>query len=347
MSDKAHESGKQAANVPEDDGGARLRELLQQLPKEMRQRLLAEGIELKKLETEMTDAQKEVLWESFRKNILITEIAEPDRAAYVTELTMNADSYQKMTEMEKRAFWEVQEYRHHIATASEWDKEKIRREMVKAKNEYAMLSESEREEYWEDNEALDKFIGQAVPIAKEHIQKLNTPYASNPSSDSVALTTDERREYITKALSPLLDQHGEDLMQFSAEFLQMLFDAFLAKVEPLKSYAKIDKQLRILLGDAYLSPLPVTIRGMLKARGIDKDATKMSFAEFVEALCLPEKESWFETVMPTLDMLFEQRYGWPEGTVRTKPITELCLALEHAIEHDDPQKPSIWDMTGS
>lgn len=71
----------------------------------------------------------------------------------------------------------------------------------------------------------------------------------------------------------------------------------------------------------------------------------MSLDELYRALELPEKERWLDQVLPTLDMLFQQRYGWPEGEVHTKRIGELCLALEHAVEHDDRNKPSVWSMT--
>jgi hypothetical protein len=45
-------------------------------------------------------------------------------------------------------------------------------------------------------------------------------------------------------------------------------------------------------------------------------------------------------------MIFEPRYGWPPGTAAKMTIPEICLALENAIEHDNPAKPSVWEITG-
>ena len=126
----------------------------------------------------------------------------------------------------------------------------------------------------------------------------------------------------------------------------MIWEELKNDIEPIRSYIKIDAQLRILLGDAYLSPLPATLRGYLKARGMKKALHDMTFEEIIIGLYSPEKESWLETTFLTLDMIFQGRYGWAEGDAKKKTIPELCVALEHAMENDDPNRPSIWEMTG-
>jgi hypothetical protein len=52
-----------------------------------------------------------------------------------------------------------------------------------------------------------------------------------------------------------------------------------------------------------------------------------------------------DNIIVALDMIFNLRYGWPEGTIASMPVSDLLLALDHAMEYDDPSKPSIWEIT--
>jgi len=52
-----------------------------------------------------------------------------------------------------------------------------------------------------------------------------------------------------------------------------------------------------------------------------------------------------ENTIAALDLAFRERYGWREGTVAKMPLWNVFLALEHAMDYDDPYKPSIWEIT--
>ena len=60
---------------------------------------------------------------------------------------------------------------------------------------------------------------------------------------------------------------------------------------------------------------------------------------------LPRQTTQTEDLIAALDMIFEARYGWPEGTVADLGFREVLMALEHATEYDDPARPSIWQVT--
>jgi hypothetical protein len=43
-----------------------------------------------------------------------------------------------------------------------------------------------------------------------------------------------------------------------------------------------------------------------------------------------------------LDLIFEGRYGWPEGTARRMTCRNCFIALEHAMEYTPKGKRSVW-----
>jgi hypothetical protein len=205
----------------------------------------------------------------------------------------------------------------------------------------AQMSEEGREAFWACDDWMQQALDKAVPMVVESMRQAFT----NPNNFKSGRLTEEQKNQLRKAGELIKASADDATIQVYLDLIQRILDFLRTEVEPLKSYAKIDGYLRTLLGDSYLSPLPLTIQGHLRARGIDRDLASLSFDELMEYMLLPEKDPWIDTVLPTLDMICEQRYGWPEGTARTKTISDLCLALEHAIEHNDPMKPSIWDMT--
>jgi len=213
-----------------------------------------------------------------------------------------------------------------------------RAELIEETKVVAKMTEAEQEAFWKQDEAFGEAMSKAVPVVIDWIQKHFTKPQDLVFDPELAKKT--QVEFCES-----IRIHGTEMAETAVLILDMIWEQVKESIEPLKSYIKIDKYLRILLGDAYLSHLPATLRGHLKARGVEKDLSDMRFEEMWESLHLPEKESWLETVLPTLDMIFEQRYGWPEGTARTKTIPELCEALDHAVHYDDLQKPSVWNIT--
>jgi hypothetical protein len=117
--------------------------------------------------------------------------------------------------------------------------------------------------------------------------------------------------------------------------------------EPFASCRVVDCYLRILLGDAVFAHLPSTADEFLNLLGATaSELEKMPVQEMLARLSANRpKETWIDTVRTALDMLFQQRYGWPEGRALAMSIEDLRIALEHAIEHDDPTKPSVWALT--
>jgi hypothetical protein len=251
--------------------------------------------------------------------------------------------YPEMSELEKKVFWREREYRQAMEEAAEAERESIQRELLDWKAEYSKMTDAERAEFWRHEEQLSEFIKKATAVVVPALKTYFESWAQTSVADFREASETSNLAAIEKAKA-LEASTDKNALQFCVGTLERQFGALLEVAEPLRSYAKIDRYLRTLLGDAYLSPLPMTMRGQLRARGVDKDPSDLSLVELFEILSQPEKECWIDTVMPTLDMIFGPRYGWPEGTAKTMTIPELCLALEHAIEHDDPAKPSVWRM---
>jgi hypothetical protein len=214
-----------------------------------------------------------------------------------------------------------------------------RKQLIEEVKSVDKLTEAEKRAYWKQREAFNAALDKAIPMFEAWVRNVFT----KPQDLLVDVETWKKTH---ESFFESIRVYGEEMGLFAIVVLDMIWEALKNDIEPIKSYIKIDAQVRILLGDAYLSPVPATLRGYLKARGVTKALHDMTFEEIIVGLYSPEKESWLETVLQTLDMMFQQRYGWAEGAVRMKTIPELCIALEHAIEHDDPTKPSVWVMTG-
>ena len=330
----------------ESDSGKKVRELLAQLPIEQREYVKKMVLEWTRCEEAMNVAEKEHL----RRVIVdedtdLTTMTQREKAAFIKEIKEGAAALASMSELEKKAYWHERLCKHAAEEAAGGQKEAIIQAMNEWKERYAKMTNAEKEASWQAEELFNKLyeeIGKTlVPKLQEQFKVWDNPQAfiQTPLTDT---EKESRKTAAREFAESTMKTHGQ-LIQAALVHCGIILNAFL-QVEPLKSYAKIDRYLRTLLGDSYLCPLPLTMRGQLRANGIEKDIHELSFIELMESLALPVAESWVETVLPTLEMVFEQRYGWPEGTVKTKTITDLCIALEHAIEHDDPSKPSVWKM---
>ena len=96
------------------------------------------------------------------------------------------------------------------------------------------------------------------------------------------------------------DKGKEVLATVVGFFVRFAFE----KLEPLKSYLKIDQRLRILLGDAYFSHLPEYMRIDLIPNFFSDAILDSSIVDKLRNQ--PEKEGWLATVHPTLEPFREQ-----------------------------------------
>ncbi len=110
---------------------------------------------------------------------------------------------------------------------------------------------------------------------------------------------------------------------------------------------EINRMVEILIGDICAAP-PVSLEKLLDKHGISKERfDAMTADEKFDAVAkvLELQDTKRDNIVAALDMMFEARYGWPEGTVKNMTLRDVFLALEHAIEYDAPSKPSIWAIT--
>ena len=52
----------------------------------------------------------------------------------------------------------------------------------------------------------------------------------------------------------------------------------------------------------------------------------------------------FELLRASLGFIFEKRYGWTEEKIDCMTLTEVFIALEHAVSYDAPSKKSVWNL---
>jgi len=116
-------------------------------------------------------------------------------------------------------------------------------------------------------------------------------------------------------------------------------DSILADVH------KISFHLKVLLGDTYFWTESINKQEIAaRVKAILAEPERMRTVQKAQEN-KNQKETWMDTVQTYLAMIFEQRYGWPEEKTKSMNIHELAIALEHAVEHDEQGKPSIWDVT--
>jgi hypothetical protein len=112
-------------------------------------------------------------------------------------------------------------------------------------------------------------------------------------------------------------------------------------------WQQLNRLVEILLGNIH-QEYPATLREYFQQRGIrPEEYDRMSSGEIADAFqkLQHNEPTSTDNLIAALDLLFHARYGWPEGTVKHMPIAHAYLALEHALEYDDPGKPSVWTIT--
>jgi hypothetical protein len=134
-------------------------------------------------------------------------------------------------------------------------------------------------------------------------------------------------------------------MPLNAEQLAQLAEWFRAQ---FKLKQEVERIVEILLGDICAKPPPDLVKSLEK-HGISKEQfDQMTVDEQVDTVCdtlKGETGTRHENLVAALDMIFEARYGWPEGTAEKMSIRDIFLALDHATGWDNPSKRNIWDIT--
>jgi hypothetical protein len=52
----------------------------------------------------------------------------------------------------------------------------------------------------------------------------------------------------------------------------------------------------------------------------------------------------FEALRASLGVIFGERYGWTEEAIDDMTLSDVFIALEHAMEYDAPSKKSVWNL---
>jgi hypothetical protein len=148
-----------------------------------------------------------------------------------------------------------------------------------------------------------------------------------------------------------LEQKEKELQdrEQTADLASLAFLFSSTKAEPIYSMRKTHQYLVMLHGEDWFKPVPSTVDELCQHLGKTKEQFLAGPINeiFAEMNAKPPKQTWLEIVHETLDIIFQQRYGWPEGTAKTKSIVELRIALENALEYDAEGRPSVWKMTSA
>lgn len=132
-------------------------------------------------------------------------------------------------------------------------------------------------------------------------------------------------------------QNFEELQEF-------ILNLYLRSVHYLN---RVEQWLDILFRDLS-SNHPKTVEGWLMKHGYSEEQIKnLSEDELIKALqkAVNSEPSKLDNIVAALDLLFQARYGWPEGSAHNLTPAQVFLALEHAMEYDAPGKPSVWELT--
>jgi hypothetical protein len=143
---------------------------------------------------------------------------------------------------------------------------------------------------------------------------------------------------------------GVPVEQLSPATLWELFVKLWKVVERVpfvKAMDRLRHLLALIWGDEFAKDIPFTVKEALLHLGFTaEELPTLTLEEFVKRVCDTRPQtSIFERLRVTLDLLFEARYNWPQGTAESTKPQDLVLALEHALEYTPKDRPSIWDIT--
>jgi len=118
-------------------------------------------------------------------------------------------------------------------------------------------------------------------------------------------------------------------------------------VPSVQAWDRLRNHLALIWGDEFAKDIPFTLREAILHLGITAaELPTVSLEEFAKRIRDNQPQTpLFDRIYLALDLLFEARYNWPQGTAKTKTPQDLLLALEHALEFTPENRTSIWDMT--
>ncbi|MEN6407174.1 MAG: hypothetical protein ABFC77_11965 [Thermoguttaceae bacterium] len=131
---------------------------------------------------------------------------------------------------------------------------------------------------------------------------------------------------------------------FTPEQFAQIMDFLHREIDSKK---QLDRLVEILVGNLCAQP-PHDLRVYLKELGIsEEEYDKMTVDDKFDVVqqALQRRPNNTDNQIALLDIIFKERYGWPEGTVNKHGVSAILLAMEHATEYDNPSKPSIWEIT--
>jgi hypothetical protein len=112
----------------------------------------------------------------------------------------------------------------------------------------------------------------------------------------------------------------------------------------IANHQRVAYLVEILMGDIY-QKFPGTLAEFFEMHGVTKeqfDAISPSEAAAAFRARVPTRT---QTLTVALDLLFNARYGWPEGTAGRLTPWQALVALEHAVNYNAPGKPRILEIT--
>jgi hypothetical protein len=135
----------------------------------------------------------------------------------------------------------------------------------------------------------------------------------------------------------------EEVIEIARPFTES--DEELEQVGTLWDVLQLQRTLGLLMGEDYHD---MKLEDVYTHIGIrPEELETLAPEEFIQRIDAagPPKKTWTDSANLALDLIFEQRYGWPSGTASKMGFEEKWIALENTLDDkmDDPK--GIWKLT--
>jgi hypothetical protein len=115
---------------------------------------------------------------------------------------------------------------------------------------------------------------------------------------------------------------------------------------------QINRALEMLFGEGYhpsLSLADFDPKDLIAKSGLTSEQMQaLPLGEVLTRImdALPRPPILFiDSLHDAADLVFEQRYGWPQGTAKNMKLVEIWFALEHALDDKSGDPTGIWKLT--